>query len=153
VYKRYIGNVTQLVETTALRVFRDMDRYFIKWLVNTISILLAIKFVPGIVYAGEWWGILIVSVIFGLVNTFIRPFIKLFALPLLILSLGLFTFFINAMMLSLTSWLSDKFQLGFHVEGFKASFFGALVISIASLILSCLIPPEDSKAGIYINRP
>lgn len=122
-----------------------MDKYFIKWLVNTIAIMLAVKFVPGIVYTGRWWGILVVGLIFGLINTFIRPFIKLFTLPLLILSLGLFTFIINAMMLSLTSWLSDKFNLGFTVESFKAAFLGALVISISSLVLSCLIPPDDGK--------
>lgn len=122
-----------------------MDKYFIKWLVNTIAIMLAVKFVPGIVYTGRWGGILVVGLIFGLINTFIRPFIKLFTLPLLILSLGLFTFIINAMMLSLTSWLSDKFNLGFTVESFKAAFLGALVISISSLVLSCLIPPDDGK--------
>jgi putative membrane protein len=120
-----------------------MEKYFIKWIINTIAIMLAIKFVPGIVYVGEWWGILMVGLLFGLINTFIRPFIKLFALPLLIFSLGLFTFVINAMMLSLTSWLSDKFHLGFHVESFKAAFFGALLISIASMVLSCLIPSEE----------
>lgn len=120
-----------------------MEKYFIKWLINTIAIILAIKLVPGIVYAGEWWGILVVGLIFGLINTFIRPLIKLFALPLLILSLGLFTFIINALMLSLTSWLSDKFHLGFRVESFKAAFIGALVISIASMVLSCLIPSDD----------
>ena len=124
-----------------------MDKYFIKWLVNTIAIMLAIKFVPGIVYAGQWWGILVVGLIFGLINTFIRPFIKLFALPLLIISLGLFTFIINAMMLSLTSWLSGKFQLGFHVEGFRAAFWGALLISLASLVLSCLIPSDEKTHG------
>jgi len=120
-----------------------MDRHFIKWLVNTIAIMVAIKFVPGIVYTGEWWGILAVGLIFGLINTFIRPFINLFALPLLILSLGLFTFIINALMLSLTSWLSDKFHLGFHVAGFSAAFWGALIISLTSMVLSCLIPSEE----------
>ena len=129
-----------------------MDKYFIKWLVNTIAIMLAIKFVPGIVYSGEWWGILVVGLIFGLINTFIRPFIKLFALPLLILTLGLFTFIINALMLSLTSWLSDKFQLGFSVESFKAAFLGALVISLASLVLSCLIPSDEKNVSVHINR-
>ncbi len=129
-----------------------MEKYFIKWLINTIAIMLAIKLVPGIVYAGEWWGILVVGLIFGLINTFIRPFIKLFALPLLILSLGLFTFIINALMLSLTSWLSDKFHLGFHVENFKAAFIGALVISLSSMVLSCLIPSDDTKVRMRINR-
>ncbi|HSB31155.1 MAG TPA: phage holin family protein [Candidatus Sulfobium mesophilum] len=115
----------------------------IKWLINTIAIMLAIKWVPGIAYSGAWWGILIVGIIFGFVNTFIRPFIKLFTLPLLIFSLGLFTFVINALMLMLTSWLSGEFNLGFHVEGFKAAFWGALVISLLSMILSCLMPSEE----------
>ncbi|MDH4232429.1 MAG: phage holin family protein [Nitrospirota bacterium] len=129
-----------------------MEKYFVKWLINTIAIMIAIKLVPGIVYSGEWWGILVVGLIFGLINTFIRPFINLFALPLLIFSLGLFTFIINAMMLSLTSWFSDTFQLGFHVENFKAAFFGSLLISIASMVLSCLIPSEDKKVHLHINR-
>ncbi len=106
--------------------------------------MLAIKFVPGIVFAGEWWGILFVGIIFGLVNSFIRPMIKLLTLPLLILSLGLFTFIINAMMLSITSWLSGKFNLGFHVSGFGPAFWGALIISFTSLVLSCLFPPENN---------
>ncbi|MBI5632635.1 MAG: phage holin family protein [Nitrospirae bacterium] len=122
-----------------------MKQAFIKWIMNTIAIMLAVKFVPGIVYSGEWWGILIVGVLFGLVNTFLRPFVRLFTFPLLILTLGLFTFVINAMMLSITSWLSDQFQLGFHVAGFKPAFWGALVISIASLILGCLMPQEEER--------
>jgi len=117
----------------------------IKWIINTIAIILAIKFVPGIVYSGGWWGILAVGLLFGLVNTFIRPFVKLFALPLLILSLGLFSLVINAMMLMLTSWLSGEFQLGFHVAGFKPAFWGALVISLVSMVLSCIMPSEESK--------
>jgi len=117
----------------------------IKWIINTIAIILAIKFVPGIVYSGGWGGILAVGLIFGLVNTFIRPFVKLLALPLLILSLGLFSFVINALMLLLTSLISAEFSLGFHVTGFKAAFWGALVISLVSMVLSCLAPSEEIK--------
>jgi len=122
-----------------------MSQAFIKWVMNTIAIILAVKFVPGIVYSGEWWGILIVGMIFGLVNTVIRPLVKLFTFPLLILTLGLFTFIINAMMLSLTSWLSESLQLGFRVEGFKPAFWGALVISIVSLVLGCLMPQDKES--------
>ncbi len=117
----------------------------VRWLINTIAIMLAIKWVPGIVYTGAWWGILIVGGIFGLINTFIRPFVKLLALPLLILSLGLFSFVINALMLLLTSLLSAEFSLGFHVTGFKAAFLGSLVISLVSMVLSCLAPHEDNS--------
>jgi putative membrane protein len=122
-----------------------MNRALIKWLMNTIAIMLAVKFVPGIIYSGEWWGIMLVGVLFGLVNTFIRPLVKFFTFPLLILTLGIFTFVINAMMLSVTSWLSEQFELGFHVTGFKAAFWGALVISIASMILGCLMPPKEEN--------
>lgn len=125
-----------------------MNKAFIKWIMNTISIMLAVKFVPGISYSGKWWGILLVSVLFGLVNIFIRPLVKLFTFPLLILTLGIFTFIINAMMLSATSWLSEKFALGFYVAGFKAAFWGAVVISIANTILSCLMPQEEKEAQI-----
>lgn len=123
-----------------------MKQAFIKWIMNTIAIMLAVKFVPGIVYTGEWWGILLVGIIFGLVNTVIRPLVTLFTFPLLILTLGIFTFIINAMMLSVTSWFSDKLELGFHVTGFRAAFWGALVISIVSLILGCIMPQDEGKA-------
>lgn len=122
-----------------------MTRIFIKWLINTIAIMLAIKFVPGITFSGEWWGILLTGVIFGLVNTFIRPLIKFFTLPLLIFSLGLFTFVINAAMLGVTSWVSERMNLGFHVEGFKSAFIGAFLISIVSLALSCLVTGGGKK--------
>ncbi len=117
----------------------------IKWLINTISIMLAVKLVPGIAYRGEWWGILLVGVIFGLVNTFIRPFVKLFTLPFLVLTLGLFTFITNAIMLSITSWLSEQFNLGFSVSGFTAAFWGALIISFVSLVISCLLPADETE--------
>ncbi len=127
-----------------------MEKHLIKWLINTIAIMLAIKLVPGIGYRGEWWGILLVGVIFGLINTFIRPVITLLTLPFLIVSLGLFTFVINAMMLSVTSWISGEFSLGFHVDGFWPAFWGALIISIVSLVLSCLIPSDDT-AKVHIQ--
>lgn len=119
-----------------------MTALFIRWLINTIAIMLAIKFIPGISFTGQWWGILMVGVLFGLLNTFIRPVIKLFTLPFLILTLGLFTLIINAVMLLITSWLSEQFWLGFSVSGFRAAFWGGLTVSIVSMVLSCLLPSE-----------
>ncbi|MBI4683686.1 MAG: phage holin family protein [Nitrospirae bacterium] len=122
-----------------------MTRIFITWLINTIAIMIVIKFVPGITFTGEWWGILLTGIVFGFVNAVIRPLVKLFTLPLLILSLGLFTFVVNAMMLGITSWVSVRLNLGFHVEGFKAAFLGALIISLISLMLSCLVNAGDRE--------
>jgi len=122
-----------------------LTRLFITWLINTIAIMLAIKFIPGITFSGEWWGILLTGVVFGLINTFIRPIFRLFTLPLIIFSLGLFTFVINAVMLGITSWVSGEMNLGFHVDGFKPAFLGALLISIVSMTLSCLVNGGDRK--------
>ncbi len=131
-------------------VFRSPDHahlkiFLIRWLINTIAIMVAVKLVPGIIYSGSWWGILIVGVIFGLVNTYIRPLIQLFMLPLLVLTLGLFTLIINALMLSFTSWLSEQFSLGFAVAGFKPAFLGALIVSLVSMILTCIAPAEKRE--------
>jgi len=79
-----------------------------------------------------------VALVFGLVNTFIRPLAKILTFPIVILTLGLFLLVINGCMLWLTSALSDALNLGFHVQGFWAAFWGALVVTIVSALLSVL---------------
>jgi putative membrane protein len=80
-----------------------------------------------------------VALIFGIVNAFIRPVAKVLTFPLIILTLGIFALVVNGLMLWLTSALSGALDLGFHVRGFWAAFFGALVVSIVSTLLSMLI--------------
>jgi putative membrane protein len=77
--------------------------------------------------------------VFGVLNASVRPLIKVLTLPLLILTLGLFTLVINALMLMLTGWFSDRLNLGFHVAGFWPAFWGGLVVSIVSLTLSIFV--------------
>jgi putative membrane protein len=80
--------------------------------------------------------LLIVALIFGLVNAVIRPILILLSLPLEIITLGLFTFVINAFMLLLTSWIAQGMGLGFRVDKFLSALLGALIISIVSFVLS-----------------
>jgi putative membrane protein len=80
----------------------------------------------------------IVALIFGVINAVIRPIVILLSLPLEILTLGLFTFVINALMLLLTSGIAHRLHLGFRVDGFWPAFVGALVISVVSFLLSRL---------------
>ena len=81
--------------------------------------------------------------VFGVVSSFVKPIVKLLSLPFIILTLGLLLFVINALMLLLTSRLSDVFGLGFHVEGFWTAVFGSIVISIAGVILEAILPSGD----------
>jgi putative membrane protein len=74
--------------------------------------------------------------IFGVVNVVIRPIIILLSLPLEIITLGLFTFVINAFMLLLTSWIAQGMGVGFRIDGFLPAFVGALIITIVSFVLS-----------------
>lgn len=105
-------------------------------MINALSIGAAVKLVDGITFSGEWWKIIIIGALFGLVNSLIKPFIQLLTLPLIILSLGLFTLFVNTMMLGLTVALSGPLNLGLSVSGFWPAFWGALIISIVSTVLT-----------------
>jgi putative membrane protein len=77
--------------------------------------------------------------VFGVINVSVRPILMLLTLPFLIITLGLFTFVLNGLMLWLTSAVSDGLGLGFHVDGFGAAFFGAFVVTVVSFLLSLFV--------------
>jgi putative membrane protein len=83
--------------------------------------------------------------VFGVLNSFVRPILTFLAFPLLIVTLGLFTFVLNAVMMLLTSALASKFGIDFHVAGFRAAFWGAIVVGIVSFLLSMFLPDERKR--------
>jgi putative membrane protein len=83
--------------------------------------------------------------VFGVLNAIVRPVLTFLSFPFLIMTLGLFTFVLNAVMLLLTSALSGRLGLGFHVAGFWAAFWGAIVVSVVSMLLSVFVPDERQK--------
>jgi putative membrane protein len=113
-------------------------------LINAVALLVAAWLVPGIRLAAagrgatdnDWVTLALVALLFGVINAVIRPLVILLSLPLEILTLGLFTFVINALMLLLTSGIAQRLHLGFRVDGFWPAFVGALVISLVSFLLS-----------------
>jgi putative membrane protein len=115
-----------------------MTRLLLRIMINALSIAVAVKVVEGIVFAGEWWKMIFVGAVFGIVNSFLKPLITFISLPLIILSLGLFTLIINTLMLLITVSLSGPLKLGFQIHGFWPAFKGALIISIVSMMLSWL---------------
>ncbi|MFJ8440154.1 phage holin family protein [Kitasatospora griseola] len=125
-----------------------MKNFVIKTLINAVAIWIAAWIVDGITLEGGDWQhkaitVLAVALVFGVVNFAIKPLVKLFSLPLFILTLGLVTFVINALMLWLTSWASDKLSLDFHVQGFWAALLGALIISVVSWGLHLAFGDDD----------
>lgn len=109
-----------------------MKNLLLALLGNAIALWLAAWLVPGIHLSSDFGQVLLVALIFGLVNAFVKPLVKLLALPFIFLSFGLLTLVINAGMLILT----DQFAPGLVVNDFPAAFFGALVISVVNVILN-----------------
>ncbi|GAA2486799.1 phage holin family protein [Streptomyces gobitricini] len=85
-------------------------------------------------------SLVLVALVFGIVNALVKPVVKLLTLPLFILTLGLFTLIVNALMLLLTSWLADELGLNFHVEGFWTAVLGGLIISVVSWAMNMVLP-------------
>jgi putative membrane protein len=112
-------------------------------LINAAALWAATRLVPGISYVGDWRLLFVVALVFGVLNALVRPVLMLLTLPFLILTLGLFTFLLNAFMLWLTSEASEALGLGFRVNGFWAAFFGALVVTVVSFGLSVLFKPRE----------
>jgi putative membrane protein len=122
--------------------------FLLRLLINAAALWVAIQLVDGIEHRGSWWSLLFVALVFGLLNASIRPLLKLLSLPIIILTLGLFIFVINALMLLLTGWVSGQLNLGFYVNGFWDAFFGGLIISVVSFLLSLFMGVGKTKVHV-----
>ena len=105
------------------------------WLLDDISI-------SGSTATDKALTLLLVALVFGVINAIVRPIVTLLSLPFIILTLGLLIFVINALMLMLTSWLAEKLDLGFHVEGFWTAVFGAIIVAVATWVLELILPGD-----------
>lgn len=125
-------------------------RFLLRWFINAIALLAAAFVLPGIRLTAsatgpglnEWTTLAVVALIFGLINAIIRPIVFVLTLPLTLVTLGLFAFVINALMLMLTGRIAQAFGLGFRVDGFVTALLGALVISVVSFLLGRVFSVE-----------
>jgi putative membrane protein len=117
-----------------------MVALLLRLIINAIALYAAtVVGIPGLRFDGDWKTLVVVALIFGLVNALVRPLLTVLTCPLMILTLGLFTFVINALMLALTGWIAQQLNLGFLVDGFWAALVGSIVISIVSFVLTLFV--------------
>ncbi|MCC8480291.1 phage holin family protein [Streptomyces sp. CS149] len=125
-----------------------MKNFVVKTIANAGALAVAIWLIGNITLEGGSTGrkaltLILVALIFGLVNSVVKPVVQLLTFPLFILTLGLITLVVNALMLLLTSWLAGVVDLSFHVEGFWTAVLGGLIISVVSWALNVVLPDEN----------
>ena len=125
-----------------------MVAFLIRWFVTTIAVYVATKLVPGI-RCEPGAALLGASLLLGIINAIVRPVLLLLSLPFIIVTMGLFIFVVNALLLLLVSSLIPPF----HVDGFWSAFFGAIIISIVSWILSSFFRTSDGKIHVITHHP
>ena len=124
-----------------------MNGILIRWLFLTISIILTSYLVDGI-YVASFSAALFAALVLGILNALFRPVLILITLPINILTLGLFTFVINALLLKMVSGVVP----GFYVYGFWSAVFGSLIISVVSWLLTSLVNERGSISYIELKK-
>ena len=106
--------------------------------INAIAIWVASWLIDGITI-GDWQALLLTGLIFGLVNSFIKPIVKRLTCPLYFLTLGLFAFVVNAAMLGLSAWIAGQAGFDFHISGPVAAVLGAFVAGLVAWFVSLVL--------------
>jgi putative membrane protein len=119
--------------------------FLLRLLVTAAALWVAVRLVPGIEYSGSWPGLLGVALVFGFLNAIVRPILFLLTCPLMVITLGLFIFVLNAIMLLLTGRLASSLGLNFQVDGFISALLGAIVIGVTSALLNIFVGDKPER--------
>lgn len=125
----------------------DLKQFLQRWVINTVAVMVAANVVHGIEYQGLA-SLLVASLLLGIFNVLLRPLLLLLSLPLVLITLGLFVWVINAVLLYFVGQLVKSFR----VEDFSAALLGALIISVVSLVLSALTGTGNTRVQFRLAK-
>ncbi|GHJ12110.1 MULTISPECIES: phage holin family protein [unclassified Micromonospora] len=119
--------------------------FLIRLAITAVALWVTTLIVPGVHVTGRNGGntvftLIVVALVFGVVNAVLKPLIKVFGCVFYLLTLGLFALVVNALLFLLTDWIAGVLRLPFHVDGFWAAFWGAIVVSVVSWLISVAVP-------------
>ncbi len=122
-----------------------LQRLAIMWVFNTIALFVATWLLSGLSYGNDWWALLISGLVFTLVNFFLKPVLAILSIPFIVVTLGIFYFLINVLMLYLTHWIVPQFT----IASFWWAALAAIIISVVNWVLRKLVEPdrEDLSAA------
>jgi putative membrane protein len=124
-----------------------LRRFVVTWFFNIVALWVAAELIDGIGYSGNEWVVVVAALVFSLVNIFVKPLVILFTLPLVILTLGLALFFVNLLMLYLTSWIVDDFK----VESFGAAILATIIVWVVNTVLEAVFGRGEHERERYAD--
>jgi putative membrane protein len=130
----------------AARYLLRMKEFLIRWLCTTVAVAVAVKLTG--MQAEGWGSLIVVALVLGIINAFVRPVLLVLSLPFILVTLGFFILVLNALML----WLAGAIAPGFHVDGFWNAFFGSIIVSFVSWVLSAFFRGGDGQYRVVTSR-
>jgi putative membrane protein len=118
-----------------------LRRFIVTWFFNIVALWVAAKLVEGVGYGNDEWILVVAALVFSIVNIFVKPLVILFTLPLVILTLGIALFFVNLLMLYLTSWIVDDFS----VDSFGAAILATIIVWAVNTLLEAVFTFDDRR--------
>jgi putative membrane protein len=118
-----------------------MPKLLVRWICNVIALFLAAWILSGISYGNQWWTLFIAAAVFTLVNAWVKPILAVLSIPFIIVTLGLFYFLINVLMLYLTDWIVPDFE----IKTFWWAVLAAIIVSIVNGLLNMFLPDDDDR--------
>ncbi|HEX8855427.1 MAG TPA: phage holin family protein [Thermoleophilaceae bacterium] len=121
-----------------------MERLVITWVMNTVALFVAAWILSGVTYGDKWWTLLIAGLVFTVVNRFVKPVLTVLSIPFIVVTLGIFYFLINILMLYLTDWLVPDFE----IRSFGAGVLAAIIVSLVNWVLHIVFgEPGEQRWG------
>jgi putative membrane protein len=110
----------------------------IRWISNTVALYVAAWLLTGVDYGNQWWMLLIAGAVFTVVNMAVKPILAVLSIPFIVVTLGLFYFLINVLMLYLTDWLVPEFE----IKTFWWGALAAIIVSVVNFVMHRLLPED-----------
>jgi putative membrane protein len=118
-----------------------VSKLLVRWVCNVIALFVAAWILSGVSYGDQWWTLFIAAAVFTLVNAWVKPILAVLSIPFIVVTLGLFYFLINVLMLYLTDWLVPDFE----IRTFWWAVLAAIIVSIVNGLLNLFLPDDDDR--------
>jgi putative membrane protein len=121
---------------------RAMREFAIRWVGNVVALFVAAWILSGISYGDQWWTLFIAAAVFTLINAWVKPVLTILSLPFIVVTLGLFYFLINVLMLYVTDWVVPDFE----IRSFWWAVLGAIIVSLVNGLMNLVLPDRDERS-------